>query len=238
MKRLLYLFVGFFGLLGLYAFLSHQKENQNNTIVPVAYSHIEQVLKSSNEVLVTFRGGATTTISQNEDYGSIQDVSIVDINYDGKDDILVSTVAGAYNLSTVFYIFDDVQKKFTEYTGFKDALNIEEDYIVLGAVDFKKEDKKLTSFFKGRGLGDMYTLVEFSFLNGTWYQSKSEIQDVLNYDAFDSTSWYYYRTIVEYDSNHATTSEKTTYYVQKADGDVGELIEVPKKELVKKKLIK
>lgn len=242
MKSLLYWIIGFFVLLGIYALMNYTGEEKKNPVVPapIQYGKIRSASQQgeTGPVVVTFEGGATTTISRDVELGQAQDISIVDINYDNKDDVMVVDTAGAYNLSTTFYMFDESTKKFVVYDGFKKASGAEDDYFNLGSVNLDLENKKIKSFFKGRGLGDMYSLVEYSFVDGAWYESKSEVQDVLNYDSFESTQWYYYKTIVEYKPGHATTSEKTTYYVQKADGDIGELVEVPRTELVKKKLIK
>jgi hypothetical protein len=242
MKSLLYWIIGFFVLLGLYALINYKGDKKIEPVVSTQVQYVKILSAAqqgeSGPVVVTFEGGATTTIPRDIELGQAQDVSIVDINYDNKDDVMVVDTAGAYNLSTTFYTFNEATKKFVEYDGFKKASGAEDEYFDLGAVNLDLENRKITSFFKGRGLGDMYSLVEYSFVNNAWYESKSEVQDVLNYDLYESSKWYYYRTIVEYKPSHATTSEKTTYYVQKADGDIGELVEVPRAELVKRKLIK
>ncbi len=239
MKSLLYWTIGFFVLLGIYAILQFNGKDKSVVVVPVTYTRILSTTQTDSAVLVTFEGGATSTIPRDPMFGEAQEVKVVDINFDGKDDVLIAETAGAYNLSTHFYIFNEEKKVFEEYNGFAEALQTEEEYIVLGSVDFDQTQKTLKSFFKGRGLGDLYTSSEFTFKDGRWYESKSEVQDILNYDVTDPSQWYYYRTTVTYDPMRATTSESVTYYdyVQNSDGSE-ELVEVPKSVLVKKKLIK
>ena len=103
-------------------------------------------------------------------------VSVVDINYDGRDDIEIIVSAGAYNAMSYFYTFDISKNTFVEY--------LKRD----GYVTIDAQKKELRTFFKGRGIGDLYSKELYTFVNNTWELRQQEIQDIANYDIMSTDS--------------------------------------------------
>ncbi len=250
MKKVLKSLIIFLILLCVYAGLimyqKYRTENQQKNTPPVQTlterSHVKiksaQYDESNKIVVVTFEGGEQVKIAR-DDFWDNTTVSVVDINYDGIDDVMIEEPAGAYNMSTYFMVFNKDKNIFEEYPAFKTRLTQNDAFTGLGAVDFNVEEKKIESFYKGRGIGDWYTEETYYFIDGTWKRTKIETQDSLDF-LNPNANEYYIRTIFTFNSEGATTSEKTEYLKQVEDQKTGNstYIEVTKAELKKKGLIK
>lgn len=242
MKKILVWLLAIFVLLGVYLYIQRDPVATVDTVKePVTVTDGKKIssIRISEEqttLYVVYASGGTTTIAQDAMF-SMLDASVVDVNYDNVDDIMVVVGAGAYNVSTYFLVLDEKKATYVEYAPFQRSGEGEDfEGYVLGAVTFDPANRLITSFFKGRGLGDMYAVTQYLFKNGSWNITKTEVQDILNYgDAVE----YYFNTIVQYDADTlATTSEKTIYLKTREGGDIGDLVEVPRSELQKKKLVK
>ena len=156
-------------------------------------------------------------------------VSIVDINFDGRDDIEIMVSAGAYNGASYFYVFDISKNTFVEY--------MKRD----GYVTIDREKKELSTFFKGRGIGDLYSKELYSFRNNAWELRQQEIQDTANYDAMlvDSDgAIYYVRTVTDFENGTSSKKSVTYYKLELPADDYGDFVEVPEFELVQKGIFK
>jgi hypothetical protein len=203
----------------------------NETNVKSAQFIIE-MSTSSKTADIVFPDGHTTRVPIYwEDWELFQPyVEIVDVNFDGYDDLFESYVVGAYNMSARFYIQDSATSKFSEYQIIPMPRNSEGDLESgLGMTTFNAEKREITSYWKGRGLGDMYILDTFAFRNGKWELIKMDHQDWLS----PSDNGYYIRNIVEYNGGKSATT--TTYLKRewKADRSSFDLFEVSKEEAMK-----
>jgi hypothetical protein len=246
MKRTIVLILFFALLLGIYLGLSTYRTriqnnaiSQNKNIVKAPSSKISFVSfnDSSKTIQVIYDNGATSTIPRDTPEG-VQEVKVVDINFDDVDDIQVTEYAGAYNTITYFLVYDSARKVYEEYRAFRQALHLADDdtYPGLGYVQFDSGSRVITSFFKGRGLGDLYEEETFSFVDGVWQLIKTETQDLLNYPTSSKETQYYIHTKTVFVDN-ATTSHSVIYLKPK-DGDISNLVEVPLKEVKKAGLVK
>ncbi|MBU3668738.1 MAG: hypothetical protein FGM57_02080 [Candidatus Taylorbacteria bacterium] len=243
MKNTLLWVIGFFVLLGIYALLNYDFSAQKS--IPKATETWGHKIKSAelnpetNTVAIVFDTNAVTTVSLGGDF-PVMSVEHVDINFDGADDLMIVESAGAYNLSTRFVVNDISSKKFNPYNPFEKLLGVEGEGIVLGAVDFDMEQKTIRSFFKGRGLGDMFTVQYFTFKDGQWRYTGSEIQDMINFEQVMRTegpaTMYYIHTKTAYDIDTGATTTVTNTYFKSVD--LGEMTEVSKSEVQKKGLVK
>jgi hypothetical protein len=181
---------------------------------------------------VVFANGFKTDLSIADDVDLISDflsAEIVDINFDGSDDIMMVSSMGAYNEYTHFLTFDPSTKKFIEYPF--DKTEISEDTPGLAIVNFDKEHKTLTSFFKGRGLSDIYTQETYEFHNG-WHKTKEVTQDTVG-----EYSGYYTRKTSTIE-NGTSTKEVIQYFKLTSNDSLDDMVEISKAELKKKGLIK
>jgi len=101
--------------------------------------------------------------------------SLEDINYDGYEDIVLESGSGAYNFNYLYFLYDPKTHSFGD-TPTLEATN--------PAVD--KEARTITSFSKGRGLGDYYTEETYQLENGTYVLVERVTQDIENWDDPDS----------------------------------------------------
>ncbi len=186
-------------------------------------------VESSGKIKVAFSPKEIVYITR--DYADpIAETHAADINFDGVKDIEIVSAVGAYNLATDFYIYDSSSKTFSLYQGFPD------EYMPLGDISFDPAARTLSSFHKGRGLGDIYVQNQFVFSGDRWELATSTLQDLVNYDAVGEGEGtvYYYRTVQVY-SNGALSAEQTTYYKNATpDGDFN-LVEVSQEEAQQKK---
>jgi hypothetical protein len=150
----------------------------------------------------------------------VHSADIADINFDGYEDVMITQQAGAYNESTSLYVYDQKTDTFGPYLTFPS--NTETG---LASVQFDSQKRKLTSFFKGRGVGDIYNLETYTFISGKW-----QLLSVENRDIIRSDSQYYILTVVSYVDGQET-SKKNTYY--KYDFDTEEFVDVDKSEALK-----
>ena len=159
-------------------------------------------------------------------------IEAIDVNFDGYDDLMLSHMTGAYNVGTRFYVQNPQTHAFTLYeidtrphgtVGNPDP----SDYNELSLAKFNKDTREIASFYKGRGLGDLYVVNTFKFSNGAWHLAEVEQQDSVG--SLDNTG-YYFREIVRYDEK-GKTATTTTYYklVEGADGR-SDFVEVTKAE--------
>ncbi len=166
----------------------------------------------STDIKVTYPDGYTFIIDSNY-IEPVTDISKIDINFDGVQDVLVDLSMGAYNMGTDFYIQDPKTRTFAFYnlTG-RDMRDEGDVFPGLGFVGVDLETKTLSSYFKGRGLGDIFTNEQYRFTDGAWHMTSREFQD--NYEVKDLSygdGWspYYINEVVDYTKNPPATT--TTY---------------------------
>lgn len=156
-------------------------------------------------------------------------VSIVDINFDGRDDIEIVVSAGAYNAASYFYVFDVSKNTFVEYMK-------RDGYVTIDA-----DKKELSTFFKGRGIGDLYSKELYTFKNNTWELRQQEVQDTANSDMMirdDGGAMYYVRTVTDFENGTSSKKSVTYYKLEHPADDYGDFVEVQKSELVQKGIFK
>ena len=180
--------------------------------------HIARVQERTDGIRVVYTSGSTTFVGY-EPMDRVTDVEVVDINFDGHDDLQVSRVVGAYNGGTDFFVYDAKQETFSSYNPFTiDGSS------TLGFTTFKPKERTLTTFFKGRGLGDIYVRHTFRFSDGVWRPVRTEEQDLLWRDMYpDLYEQYdgrlYKRTIRSYDTDETVASSTVTYYKSTEGGE-------------------
>jgi hypothetical protein len=174
----------------------------------------------STDVKVTYPDGHTFIIDS--DYiEPVTDISKIDINFDGVQDVRVDLSMGAYNMGTDFYIQDPKTRTFAYYNLTRRDMNTEGDIFPgLGFVSVDTETKTLSSYFKGRGVGDIFTNEQYRFVDGAWHIASREFQD--NYEVKwmsygDGWSPYYINEVIDYTKNPSATT--TTYLELKTIGD-------------------
>jgi hypothetical protein len=96
---------------------------------------------------------------------------MLDVTYDGYNDLVIKVNSGAYNFTYEFYAYNPVTHTFDEKP-------------LLEAVNssINKEDKTIMSYSKGRGLGDVYISEVFSFLNGSYILTMKITQDMVDWE--------------------------------------------------------
>lgn len=182
----------------------------------------------STDILVTYPDGKTYRIDS--DYiEPVIDVSKVDINFDGVQDVRIDLSMGAYNMGADFYIQNPKTQTFTRYN--LTGRNPDEEGDIfpgLGFVTIDEETRMLKSFFKGRGLGDIYAVETYKFVTetGNWVIVEREVQDTYFVPgASEGDGWgpYYINKVVDYTKQPPAT---TTKYLKLEEKD-GEYNFVP-----------
>ncbi len=183
----------------------------------------------STDIKVIYPDGHTFIIDSNY-IEPVTDISKIDINFDGVQDVRVDLSMGAYNIGTDFYIQDSKTRTFAYYNLTGRDMSAEGDIFPgLGFVGVDLETKTLSSYFKGRGVGDIFTNEQYRFTDGAWYMTSREFQD--NYDVKDVSygdGWspYYINEVVDYTKNPPATT--TTYLELKTVGDQFEFVKIEK----------
>jgi hypothetical protein len=183
----------------------------------------------STDIKVIYPDGHIFVIDSNY-IEPVTDISKVDINFDGVQDVRIDLSMGAYNMGTDFYVQDKNTRKFKPYsvTGFAEP----EEYDVfpgLGGVTFDAESRTLKSFFKGRGVGDIYSHDTYQFIDGAWRLITKEFQDTYDIPgapAGDGWGPYYKKEVVDYTKNPPATT--TIYLELKTISDQFEFVEIKK----------
>jgi hypothetical protein len=119
--------------------------------------------KGSEGIIVLWPGETTPHIR----FGSF---ILKDVTFDGFSDIAVLTSPGAYNFGTTYYAYNPGAHTFDS----EPLLDVINEKINL-------EDRTITSFYKGRGLGDLYTTETYKFDNGKYILVKSVTQDSIDF---------------------------------------------------------
>lgn len=166
----------------------------------------------STDIKVIYPDGYTFIIDSNY-VEPVTNLTKVDINFDGVQDVLADISLGAYNMGADFYVQDPKTRTFTrfELTG-KKADDGYEAFPGLGFVTINEKERTLESYFKGRGLGDIYTIEIYSFADGAWSLSSRESQDIYvipGISGDDGWGPYYVNEVVDYTKNPPATT--TTY---------------------------
>ncbi len=194
---------------------------------------VVRVSTSTKTVDIDFPDGHTTQVPVYwGDYEGFVEpsVEIVDVDFDGYDDVLVSYIIGAYNMATRFYAQDPDTREFHEYVIGPTVGDPESDpFSGLGMVTFYPEKREIHSFWKGRGFGDMYSLDTYSFLNDAWVLTRSENQDWIGQPDSD----YYIRKVTDYSKGKSSTTSTYLKMQWKDDDSSFDLIEVSKEEAMK-----
>ncbi len=212
--------------------INQENEYINNfTVSPDISTHTiteMDIQERSTDILVTYPDGKIYRIDS--DYiEPVIDVSKVDINFDGVQDVRIDLSMGAYNMGTDFYIQHSKTQTFTRYNLTGVTSDEESDvFPVLGFVTIDEGSQTLKSFFKGRGLGDIYTVETYTFVakTGNWIITEREVQDTYFVSgASDGEGWgpYYINEVVDYTKQPPAT---TTKYLKLEEKD-GEYVFVP-----------
>jgi hypothetical protein len=106
--------------------------------------------------------------------GHADAVSFKDINYDGVADLQVHTDEAAYNTYYRYYMYDIKNKTYILYPELAN----------LASPFFDQKDKTITTFEKGRGMGDLYTKRVLSFENGTYVVTEIDQQSGIDDKAY------------------------------------------------------
>ncbi len=80
-----------------------------------------------------------------------------DVTFDGYKDLVIQTAAGAYNFTHAYFAYNPKTKTFNTVP-VVEATN----------ESFDPIKKQMVSFFKGRGIGDIYTEETYEFRNGKY----------------------------------------------------------------------
>jgi hypothetical protein len=157
-------------------------------------------------------------------------IDVVDVNYDGNEDLYLSYVTGAYNAGSKFKVFSESQGKLIDYDSSNFIGGFPSD-----SARFNAEEKTLVTFYKSRGIGDLYSTSKYSFQNGKWYLTEEFKQDILDYreDARVEALSGYYIQITQYYENGLKKSEERKFVklIEYPDNRV-DYVEVSKDELI------
>jgi hypothetical protein len=115
-----------------------------------------------------------------------QAIEFVDINYDGYSDLKVLSLMGAYNASYDYYVYDPTKKTFIPTPILSDVVNASEDGV----------KKTVSSFSKGRGIGDLYIAKVYQFLDGKYLFVREESQDFATADCDEVETTCTYRHVI------------------------------------------
>ena len=97
-------------------------------------------------------------------YGTFQ---LKDVTYDGYNDLVVLFSSGAYNFTDSYYAYDPGSHTFKE-----------EPILTLTNGNVDLEAKTARSFYKGRGIGDIYTRQYYEFRDGKYVLVMTVSQDM------------------------------------------------------------
>ncbi len=107
--------------------------------------------------------------------------SLHDVTFDGYKDIEALESAGAYNFTYSYYAFNPKTGVF-DPTPIVTAVN----------GGFDPAARTITSFDKGRGIGDIYESDTYHFQNGRYVLVERDIQDVRDQTNYDTSLGYVY----------------------------------------------
>ncbi|MDQ5912206.1 MAG: hypothetical protein QG568_421 [Patescibacteria group bacterium] len=234
-------------LVGLTAYYQHQKkwsypnyiDNEpvmDNQVSYGDYKITDATLESVTEdsdaykfesnIRVLWSTGAVTNHTQKLDE-RVMSVEVTDINFDGRDDLEIVVSTGAYNIASYFYTFDSAKGEFLEYMSLD------------GAVSLDIEKRQIETFYKGRGLGDMYSIDRHVFRNNIWQIVQQERQDIVDDSLTEAGGpTYYIKTLEDFENGTSTKKNLTYYKVESLDEEPWDFIEVSKSELVQNGILK
>lgn len=167
-------------------------------------------------IVVTYSDGYVVKIDTNYTE-PITDISTIDINFDGIDDIKAEILIGAYNVGTQFYIQDPNTREFEPYE-IASGPAYGPEYPTLGFVTVDTENKVLTNSSKGRGLGDIFTEQVYTFTDDAlWEISTQEEQTFYTPPGMSESNGeqYYLNEFTDYRTNPPTIRKK---YLKLEDG--------------------
>ncbi len=125
-------------------------------------------------------------------------ITFEDVTFDGYKDIVLLYSAGAYNFTYLYFAYDPYTESF-ESKPLLEATN----------PDFDREAKTITSYTKGRGIGDIFVTTTYAYEDGAYFPMREISQDFLG----------------EWD----TEKPSYAYIVRERQG--GEMVEIERKEL-------
>jgi hypothetical protein len=96
-------------------------------------------------------------------------VTFQDFTYDGYQDIALLIYAGAYNYTTAYFAYDPAKGTYASEQ-LLEAVN--------AGVD--TDAREISSFSKGRGLGDIYTARRYHFEDGAYVLVYEEVQSMVS----------------------------------------------------------
>ncbi|HYC34210.1 MAG TPA: hypothetical protein VEC13_00595 [Candidatus Paceibacterota bacterium] len=185
--------------------------------------------KSTDSFDVSWSDGKSTSV-KNVYEGIVINTSVVDINFDGRSDFEVSYGIGAYNGGTAYFAQNE-DKTFAEYHVVPKPLDPELNYYPqLGFATFNPQNRTIETFYKGRGLGDIYYKALYKFEGNSWAISKTERQDFFGENTAEGPN-YYINEVVEFKDNKSATT--TTYLKVEAGDEEWNFVPVSKEEALK-----
>jgi hypothetical protein len=92
-----------------------------------------------------------------------------DITFDGVPELKVLVISGAYQQSFRYYTYNPAKGIFEPVKGLP----------VLVDPDYDEDSRKVVSSSKGRGLGDIYSVSEYTWRSGGYELTMTETQNVL-----------------------------------------------------------
>ena len=134
--------------------------------------------------------------------------ALIDINYDGYLDMKVQTPSGAYNFYYDYYAYNPKTHSFDETPLLSSIVNPGEDLV----------HKTITSYNKGRGLGDMFNSETYQFKNGEYITIREENQNISN-DCLDDVSCRYLHTVKELVNGKMVVTKKEVLTTKDIFGD-------------------
>jgi hypothetical protein len=176
---------------------------------------VSSFVDESVEQAVTYElsNGTTGAIVYGEESEAVTgftseiDVRVVDANFDGHDDFLLSYTTGAYNMETYIKLYDPVEDAFVDVDRKSDFLGAEPE----GYITVDSDEENLSTLMRFRGIGDIYASQIFTYQSGRWSLAEVTVQDRYLTDAGNTVQGYYARTVSTYE-NVEKVSERHEYY--------------------------
>ena len=130
------------------------------------------IIQADGTVLIGRDGQITFRVASDETGERLawaEGIYLQDVTYDGYADLIFLNVAGAYNSSYDFYAYNPKTQTFDH-----------ERLLTATNYSFNDVARTITSYYKGRGVGDIYTAETYLFENGKYGLIKTVVQDIVS----------------------------------------------------------